>query len=253
MDCRSAHHPQQPEHASQTPSDWFIWRNCMAQPRRWLDEVIDALDDLHGEGNLQDIYEQIRRRGFMDFSANPFWQDRVRETLQRHSLDSEVGQAYIKNADQAIFIAPKGKGAGYWAIRGYARAVEDVQMIEGQDTRPPKDSTGIEGAVVLRYVSTYERKPGLRAAAILFHGTTCKGCGLNFEAVYGSFGSGFIEVHHLRPVSQLSGATLVSCETDMTVLCANCHRMVHHQRDRVLSLEELRALVDQAKNKGRAP
>lgn len=221
----------------------------MAQPRPWRDEVIDALDDLRGEGNLQDIYDQIGRRGIMDFSANPHWQERVRETLQHYSLDSEVGKAYIKTEDQAIFIAPKGKGAGYWAIRDYAHAVEEVQRLEGQDSSPPSDSIGIEGAAVLRYVSTYERRPGLRAAAILFHGTTCKGCVFNFEAFYGSFGSGFIEVHHLRPVSQFSGPTLVSCETDMTVLCANCHRMVHHQRDHVLSLGELRALVERAKSK----
>ena len=57
---------------------------------------------------------------------------------------------------------------------------------------------------------------------------TCQACGLNFENVYGSIGKGYIEAHHLVPLSQLKGKRVaLDPERDFAVLCANCHRMVH--------------------------
>ena len=59
-------------------------------------------------------------------------------------------------------------------------------------------------------------------------GFTCQACGLNFENVYGSIGKGYIEAHHLVPLSQLKGKRVaLDPERDFAVLCANCHRMVH--------------------------
>ena len=38
---------------------------------------------------------------------------------------------------------------------------------------------------MLRYVNIYERKPALRAAAILIHEVICKGCAFEFGVLYG--------------------------------------------------------------------
>ena len=65
-------------------------------------------------------------------------------------------------------------------------------------------------------------------------------CGFNFEEVYGERGKDYIEVHHLRPVSTLGKETKIDPKTDMTVLCSNCHRMIHRRKDNVLTPEELR-------------
>jgi 5-methylcytosine-specific restriction protein A len=59
-----------------------------------------------------------------------------------------------------------------------------------------------------------ERNPKLRAAAILIHGTECMVCGFDFEKVYGECGAGFIEVHHMLPVSSLKEEILVDPITD---------------------------------------
>jgi hypothetical protein len=45
------------------------------------------------------------------------------------------------------------------------------------------------------------------------------------------------------PVSELGGPTKVNPRTDMAVLCANGHRVVHRRKNDVLSLEALRALI----------
>jgi len=102
---------------------------------------------------------------------------------------------------------------------------------------------GFEGGKNLVYTNRYERDKTLRTAAIRIHGTTCKGCGFNFAMIYGPRGEGYIEVHHLRPVSSLGGTVRVDPKEDMTVLCSNCHRMIHRHHDDVLTVEELQALL----------
>lgn len=90
----------------------------------------------------------------------------------------------------------------------------------------------------------YERNPKLRTAAILEHGTICMACGFDFERVYGIHGKDYIEVHHVNPISEFDGEIEVSPADDMIVLCSNCHRMVHRKRDKTLSLEELKNLIE---------
>ncbi|WP_319822811.1 HNH endonuclease [Klebsiella aerogenes] len=102
----------------------------------------------------------------------------------------------------------------------------------------------IEGAKKQITVNAYERDPKARAACILHHGTTCKGCGFDFERTYGEHGKGFIHVHHLRPLSTLGEGYRVDPETDMVPLCPNCHAMIHRGNEATpLSLEALRQLI----------
>lgn len=107
------------------------------------------------------------------------------------------------------------------------------------------ESEKTEGTKKYKYSSYYERNPKLRKQALLIHGLTCKACGLNFENKYGILGKGFIHVHHLKPISE-SGETKVNPESDMVVLCANCHAMVHRQKDRTLTIEELITVINEA-------
>lgn len=71
----------------------------------------------------------------------------------------------------------------------------------------------------------------------------CDVCNFDFSEVYGELGSGYIECHHTKPVSELgeSGTTKVK---DLAMVCANCHRMLHRRRP-WLSLAELQFLTAQ--------
>jgi predicted HNH restriction endonuclease len=145
-----------------------------------------------------------------------------------------------------------------WALtpRGqeYARSLKSIQ------TSPPTEpaleqqiaadieaisaeESAVEGLKIERLVAHFERNPKLRAAAVAIHGTTCKACGFNFEAAYGKHGKNYIEVHHLVPVSHLAEPSSVNPRDDLTVLCSNCHRMVHRKRDTPLTLPDLIALI----------
>ena len=93
-----------------------------------------------------------------------------------------------------------------------------------------------------------ERSPELvRAAKAQFLKTNgrlfCQVCDFDFKDKYGAVGEGFIEAHHTIPVKDLppNGKTKVS---DIALVCANCHRMLHRSK-RWLGMNELRVILDE--------
>jgi 5-methylcytosine-specific restriction protein A len=74
-------------------------------------------------------------------------------------------------------------------------------------------------------------------------GYTCEVCSLNFESRYGQIGKGFIEIHHLVPISELQGLMVSSHpERDYAALCSNCHSMIHRMKV-VHDIEALRTCL----------
>ena len=116
-----------------------------------------------------------------------------------------------------------------------ATVTSDIESLKAEEG----SEEYFEGGKRKCLVNLYERNPKLRADAISFHGNKCKVCAFDFERFYGERGCNYIEVHHLRPVSSLNGKEKVNPASDMTVLCSNCHRMIHRSRDNVLSPEGL--------------
>jgi predicted HNH restriction endonuclease len=70
----------------------------------------------------------------------------------------------------------------------------------------------------------------------------CACCGFDFEAMYGEVGQGYIEAHHIVPVSELPARGGQTRIEDLVLVCANCHRMLHRRRP-WLGLTELRKLL----------
>jgi len=103
--------------------------------------------------------------------------------------------------------------------------------------------TYIEGGSFPILLNRSERNPELRTAAIRIHGATCMACGFNFESKYGKHGKNFIEVHHINPVSHNSRRKPVNPKTEMLVVCSNCHRMIHRNKQITLSLDDLKKLM----------
>jgi predicted HNH restriction endonuclease len=100
--------------------------------------------------------------------------------------------------------------------------------------------------------TVYERSRRLRDAAVEYYAARgelqCEVCGFSFESTYGDLGSGFIEIHHKKPIFCLEGQsieqTIAQAIGDVAALCANCHRMVHRKKNAVLSIEGLRSHLD---------
>ena len=104
-----------------------------------------------------------------------------------------------------------------------------------------------EGKKIRIYTTKYERNPLNRKQAIRIHGTKCMVCGFDFATTYGDIGRDFIEVHHTKPLYSLDEETTVDPETDLVCVCSNCHRMIHRKRNVILSLEELRDIIQKNK------
>lgn len=74
----------------------------------------------------------------------------------------------------------------------------------------------------------------------------CEVCGFSYVEHYGELGRGFIEAHHTIPIAELKkgGKTSVS---DLAMLCANCHRMIH-RGERTLAVKELKNYLETKKD-----
>lgn len=120
----------------------------------------------------------------------------------------------------------------------YASDSEPVTaMAEEVDVR-----TYREGARKTVEVNAHERNPKAREACIAHHGYRCQACDLLFEEFYGDLGAGFIHVHHLTPVSEITEEYEVNPATDLVPVCPNCHAMIHSTRP-PLSIEQLKAKI----------
>lgn len=113
---------------------------------------------------------------------------------------------------------------------------------EGED-----DFSALEGRLLLGRHRSRERNKGLRKKKIdtvlrQGHQLACEACGFDFERVYGDRGRGYIECHHVVPLHEAGeGRTKLS---DLALICANCHRMIH-RRAPWPTPEELRASIEQ--------
>lgn len=125
------------------------------------------------------------------------------------------------------------------------QVVDYLESIVQQDLESiANEEEYFEGRKQQRLSAYYERNPQIRLAAIRIHGLICAVCGFDYEKAYGRRGKGYIEVHHLKPVSSLSQPESVDPKRDMVVLCANCHRMIHRKKDDILSLNQLREAME---------
>ncbi|WP_406178981.1 HNH endonuclease [Streptomyces canus] len=116
------------------------------------------------------------------------------------------------------------------------------------------DYSAPEGRLLIRRHKSRERDKGLRKRkidAVLRQGRqlACEACGFDFEATYGPRGAGYIECHHVVPLHEAGeGQTKLS---DLALICANCHRMIH-RRAPWPTPGELRNLIQQTTKRGGA-
>lgn len=108
-----------------------------------------------------------------------------------------------------------------------------------------EDDEAKEGRLLQRQHFVRERDKKLRAKKIADFLTRhprvhCEVCTFDFEATYGQRGHQYAEVHHVVPL-HASGGTKTKI-SDLVLLCANCHRMIHRSAP-WLTPDELRGLL----------
>lgn len=136
------------------------------------------------------------------------------------------------------------------ALKKVVVSILDVTQAATVDDAPvlPEDdlTEATEGQLLTRMHRYRERNAAIvkrkKASYFKQHGhLCCEACGFDFQATYGERGDGFIECHHTKPVSELAAGETTKL-TDLVLLCANCHRMVHGARP-WWAVEELRQAI----------
>jgi 5-methylcytosine-specific restriction enzyme A len=129
--------------------------------------------------------------------------------------------------------------------------VIETEGLSNSGEETDDDTEYPEGREAFRIHRIRERDPKVvreaKKAFLNKHGSLyCEACETDFEKVYGERGSGYIEAHHTKPVSQMTEDEATKVE-DIAMLCANCHRMIH--RKPMISVNELRVLVAHARER----
>lgn len=138
---------------------------------------------------------------------------------------------------------PAGLHAAAAVIRAQiAAGTESVTF--GYDE--PEVEEAPEGRLITRLHRTRERSHKLVAAKkksfLKKQGSLfCEACSFDFGKVYGERGEGFIECHHTKPIHQMKPGEKTK-QSDLALVCANCHRMIH-AKQKWLSVSELKALL----------
>jgi hypothetical protein len=72
----------------------------------------------------------------------------------------------------------------------------------------------------------------------------CEACDFDFQETYGTVGEDFIEVHHLKPVSEMQEGEKTRLD-DVALVCSNCHRILHRRRP-WMTIEALKILLKES-------
>lgn len=162
--------------------------------------------------------------------------------------DGKTGLAKGNKDEQLVWDeyanAPTKLAAAVAAIRTTAESsTPEAQALAGFDE--PGIEEAEEGKILTRLHRYRERSRTLVEAkkkeVMQKQGCLqCEACGFDFAQKYGSAGDGIIDVHHTKPVHTLVPGQKTKL-SELALLCANCHRVVHSKR-KWLSVAEVRAL-----------
>jgi len=125
----------------------------------------------------------------------------------------------------------------------YFLLFEKVSLEKNIQISDEKEDEWFEDLTKYRIHKVTERNQSLSKRVKQLQGYICKACDFNFEARYGEIGKEFIEAHHTVPISSLIKERIqLDPMQDFTVLCSNCHRMIHQIKP-TPTLEEFKKIL----------
>jgi len=128
-----------------------------------------------------------------------------------------------------------------WAVADYDYQTGRRLLVRGLKPRKTPlevadlELVGFEGKTRQKFIAHRQREGWIRRAKIRAAMQKSNGrlvcevrkCGFDFKKRYGPLGEGYAQVHHLVPLSR---APLQGHEvrlSDLAIVCANCHAMIH--------------------------
>lgn len=169
----------------------------------WREDVRSALQNLGGQGTLEEIYDAIRQ--LRPNSRPPTWHAIVRRELEYNSSDSE---SFKKRFD--LFYSVNGLGAGVWGLRALEPKTPNASDLG--DANPERVKTTIYRIL---------RDTKLARQLKKLHNDRCQICG---DAIQLPGGRTYSEAHHIRPLGKPhNGPDLAD---NIVVVCPNHHALL---------------------------
>ena len=107
---------------------------------------------------------------------------------------------------------------------------------------PPRGQL-VEGATRRVVVNAYERNQSARRECIQHFGSKCTVCNIDLAVIYGPIAQGFVHIHHLKPLSEITEEYEVDPFVDLCPVCPNCHSIIH-LGGRNRSIQEVKELIE---------
>jgi putative restriction endonuclease len=234
-------------------------------PKRYKSLIEEGTEVLYYKGRLKEKKFLSER-----LSSKPHYFGKATIGEVYSDNDSRKGDLFAKIEGFAKFeepvlakqdgkyleVIPHSKIKNFWRDAVRPMAIEQFNEILGHAELLPSTSidgvengamelkTWVEGGKTVYLGTKYERDPKLRKQAIEIHGEACNVCGFDFGKAYGEHGKGFIHVHHVTPISAFGGKKQVDPRKDLVTLCANCHAAIHRRHGSMISVEELKKMLN---------
>ena len=207
------------------------------------------------EGDIY-IFSNVGIPGRTGHDYNNYWDGDL--FVWEAKTKSNINQPLIKQ-----MLSPAPEQNIYLFTRTYDKAPftyeGKVRVKKAEDTSPVKITWELsgdprnyyaeepvsfrEGSVRKVTVNKYERNPLARRMCIAHYGIFCQICTFDFERTYGTWGKGFIHVHHIIPLSEINKEYILDPVKDLIPVCPNCHSMLHRKK-KTLPVKSLKALLD---------
>ncbi|MFF0432392.1 HNH endonuclease [Streptomyces sp. NPDC004327] len=213
------------------------WKGLDAQDATVVElSALLQLLPIHAEAERNEKFRNpngVARKTFDIATRHPEYQGKP---TNGGALDVAVLMEFLARPDEMTEVARlirQGIAAG------------ELQSLAPTEEEEFDDYSAPEGRLLMRRHQARERNKSLRRkkiASVVQRGgrLACEACGFDFEEVYGDRGAGYIECHHVVPLHEAGeGRTKLS---DLALICANCHRMIH-RRAPWPTPEELRASI----------
>ena len=199
---------------------------------------------------------------------------KVRNLMGSHYSSNGMKELTTKSSDGYFSLTDQGKQLlddniesinillnatfGYDGVKAVSRAIQKTSRNKGEKAFIYDENIVIEeGSVKAVSAKRKQRSKKLREAAIAKYteadgSIKCAVCGFDFRKTYGELGEGYIAIHHEVPVFQMpsEGTTAFINEAIKHVkpVCLNCHSMIHRNKNKMLSIQELKDIIEM--NKG---
>lgn len=225
----------------------------------WIrDELILAMEVAQRTGSsatpkeIDELTESLRKLPIeAQLSASSGFRDRqeveeVLEEIGKLMADTQTAERVEGDLSHQVVQHFLNSPSALSSVAEQIRAAATSNFGPGVFAPDPEVSEAPEGRIMTGIHTYRERNPRLaeskkRGALETYGKLSCEGCGFVFADRYGHRGEGFIECHHLTPVSELDNGAKTNL-SDLALVCANCHRMIHRSQP-WLTMSELRNLV----------